>query len=250
MKSIIKNVNVNAKNLRDLTAMDICNEQELQQIEVGDILRRAKAKRASSLATPDITLADYFSQKLSFLETRDKHLGLKGQRKFNSNIGNVILVVAILIATATYQSGLSPPGGYWQDDYNLPANNTNKGQKPHRAGTMIMDPISIFVIFTLNSVAFYASVSTILIIIMGLPYSAPLYVSTCFFLLAYSISLAKNFPYPPQESFKKNVAALIYVNVTYLFTGMIIFISLVVFFRHKRQRWRVDFLRTSLGDAI
>ncbi|OMP07598.1 hypothetical protein COLO4_07197 [Corchorus olitorius] len=150
--------------------MDICLQEELQQKEVGDILRRAKAKPSSSPAVSTITLADYFSQKLSLLERRDKYLGLKvkGQKQRRCNIGNVILVVAILIATATYQSGISPPGGYWQDDYNPPANNTNKGQKPHEAGTMIMSPSRIYFFFTLNSIAFYASVSTILIIIMGL----------------------------------------------------------------------------------
>ncbi|KAK6275055.1 hypothetical protein POUND7_004764 [Theobroma cacao] len=260
MKSIIRHVNVNAKNLQELTAMDICLLEELQQNEVGDILRHAKAKRASSLANFTITLADYLSQELSLLEKRDKHLGLKGQnqRKSRSNIGNVILVVAILIATATYQSGPSPPGGYWQDDYDPPANNTNnlsatylgKEGRPHRAGDMIMDPVHIFFFFTLNSIAFYASVSTILIIIMGLPYSITLYVSACFFLLAYSTSLANNYPYTPQESLTNKVAGIIYVHVTYLFTGMIILVTLVAFLRHKRLKWRLDFLRRNLGDAL
>lgn len=40
-----------------------------------------------------------------------------------SDVRNIVLVVAILIATATYQTGLSPPGGIWQDDYH-PSKNT------------------------------------------------------------------------------------------------------------------------------
>ncbi|WRX17458.1 hypothetical protein QQP08_009945 [Theobroma cacao] len=184
MKSIIRHVNVNAKDLQELTAMDICLLEELEQNEVGDILRHAKAKRASSLANFTITLADY----------------LRG--------------------------------------------------RPHRAGDMIMDSRQIFFFFTLNSIAFYASVSTILIIIMGLPYSTTLYVSACFFLLAYSTSLANNFPYPPQDSLTNTVAGIIYTHATYLFTGMIILITLVAFLRHKRLKWRVDFLRRNLGDAL
>ncbi|XP_022736677.1 ankyrin repeat-containing protein BDA1-like [Durio zibethinus] len=261
MKSIIRNVNVNAKNLQDLTAMDICLQHELQQTEVGDILRSAKAKRASSLATFTISLANYLSQELSLLEKRDKYLGLKGQnkRKSPSNIGNVILVVAILMATAAYQAVLSPPGGFWQDDYNPPVNNTynlsatnlrNGDQRPHWAGDMINSPTNIIFFFTLNSATFYASVSTILIIIMGLPYSTTLYISACFFLLAYSSLLADTYPYPPHQSLTKKVAGLAYVHVTYLFSAMIIVITLVAFVRHKRRKWRVDFLTRNLGDAI
>ncbi|XVE57554.1 hypothetical protein DITRI_Ditri04bG0099700 [Diplodiscus trichospermus] len=133
VKLLIKHVKVNVKNLNGLTAMDIFHHQgTMQNVEMGKILGGGKAKKASDLPS-DVTLGDYFSRDLSLIEKRDKYFGIKS-RENRSDVRSVVLVVAILIATATYQAGLSPPGGYWQDDYNsLAKNGTNtshaQGQK-------------------------------------------------------------------------------------------------------------------------
>ncbi|XVF51859.1 hypothetical protein PTKIN_Ptkin04bG0217800 [Pterospermum kingtungense] len=179
VKLLIKKVHVNVKNLNGLTAMDILDLQgTMQNIEIGKILRRGKAKNASELPST-VTLADYFSRKLNLIEKRDKYFGINSQ-KDPSDLRGVVMVVAILIATATYQAGLTPPGGYWQDNYNpTPANNstnntdTSHGQekKPHKAGQIIMGPQYLLYFFTLNSCAFYLSVWTILVVIIDLPYS-------------------------------------------------------------------------------
>ncbi|OVA19798.1 PGG domain [Macleaya cordata] len=41
-----------------------------------------------------------------------------------SEIRSALMVVAILIATMTFQAGTNPPGGFWQDIY-FPENNYN-----------------------------------------------------------------------------------------------------------------------------
>ncbi|KAG2263917.1 hypothetical protein Bca52824_070996 [Brassica carinata] len=85
-----------------------------------------------------MTLAGYLSREPSTTEELNKLLGLNSLSKTrhgsqeSNDFRNAILVVAVLIVTATYQAGLSPPGGYWQDDY---APDSDNG---HTAGQMTM----------------------------------------------------------------------------------------------------------------
>ncbi|KAJ0106060.1 hypothetical protein Patl1_19362 [Pistacia atlantica] len=143
---------VNKINGEGLTALDIFyDRQDSLNPEVGEILRGAKAKRASELAAIHLlisTLAKllgvensrvrYFSEKLSFAKSFLKSLGLVDHsiNKVPLEVRNVLLVVAILITTTTYQAALSPPGGYWQDDGNLPVNNTVINKDTHTSSIL------------------------------------------------------------------------------------------------------------------
>ena len=89
----------------------------------------------------------------------------------------MLLVVATLLMTVTYQGVLSPPGGLWQDDQSPGANQTNitlpvirkfnsSAPLENEAGTPIgLRNFPFWVFLSLNSLTFMLSYSTILLLI-------------------------------------------------------------------------------------
>ncbi|KAF8032094.1 hypothetical protein BT93_D1110 [Corymbia citriodora subsp. variegata] len=113
----------------------------------------------------NFSLSRYLRKELTVLE---KYLIWFNHQ--NESARNIILLVATLIATASYQAGLSPPGGYWGDNSsNSPVNSTvvtanSSGiavEKPHKAGDLIMSGKYLHQFTVLNSLVFMASIITI-----------------------------------------------------------------------------------------
>lgn len=248
MTWLIGEGNVNARNLSGLTAMDIFNRQRDSLAgRVGEILRDAKAKSASELDGSTMTLADYLSRNLSLFEKRDKRLGIIGQSQEKSiDLRNVVLVVAVLIATATYQAALSPPGGYWQDD-SPPGNNpaTNTTIINSRAGKMILRGYNLFLFFFLNSVAFYTSLATILIVISGLPYFGALLVSISFLIYAYYSAIISTFPISESLGYRR--ATLAYVIIMYVISVSAAVIPAIASSKYKKLKRQVDTIKRHMG---
>lgn len=90
-----------------------------------------------------------------------------------SDARNTLLVIAVLITTATYSAVLSPPGGVWQDDFWPAAKITDisfddKQLRPpaHTAGKAVMaahSPVCYCVFLLLNSLGFFISLQIMLI---------------------------------------------------------------------------------------
>ncbi|WJZ97739.1 hypothetical protein VitviT2T_016320 [Vitis vinifera] len=71
------------------------------------------------------------------------------------------MITAGVIAAMAYQAGLNPPGGNWQDD-----------KSGYVAGTSIMGdyyPSSYHLFWIYNTVALVTSLSTIFLLISGIP---------------------------------------------------------------------------------
>ncbi|GMQ04650.1 hypothetical protein CsSME_00049997 [Camellia sinensis var. sinensis] len=112
VKSLLKmnNLDKNAKNLDGRTALDIAivNHGEPKR-EIQEALDHVGASKSTSLPE-DYSFAEFFMSPQRIIESLTKRWFYHA-RELTMETRNAILVVAVLIATATFQAILSPPGG-------------------------------------------------------------------------------------------------------------------------------------------
>ncbi|KAB1215035.1 Ankyrin-3 [Morella rubra] len=152
---------VNAKNSGGCTALDVLQGDNR---EIRNLLRRARALRASSLPTVP-SFNEFLLSPPSWLDKIQIELFRAGN--VTIEMRNALLVVGALLVTISYQAALSPPGGVWQDNYNpgtdqqinstalINSNSSEVDQTPHQAGKLIMDPPESFSFFLINNLTFY-----------------------------------------------------------------------------------------------
>ncbi|XP_022881208.1 ankyrin repeat-containing protein BDA1-like [Olea europaea var. sylvestris] len=104
IKSLIRYVHVNEKNLEGKTALDILNPEN---VEARKNLIRAGAKKGSSLVDDATSCENYFEvnyddERIVIPICAYLDYGLSG------NMRNAFLVVVVLIATAAFQAALTP----------------------------------------------------------------------------------------------------------------------------------------------
>ncbi|XP_057514616.1 ankyrin repeat-containing protein BDA1-like [Actinidia eriantha] len=194
-------VDVNSLNNNGLTALDclLLFQSEAGDREIEEILRQAGGSRARDLHTSGAQTTITISNQNQHNQPaapeqprRSPAIQVLEYFKYNkardspSEIRNAMLVIAILIATATYQAVLSPPGGVWQDD------SLQGTTKAHTAGQSIMGskrtaPYILFLFF--NSVGFFASVNMIYVLTSGFPLQLELQIAMFALTLTYDASM-------------------------------------------------------------
>ncbi|XP_058114287.1 ankyrin repeat-containing protein BDA1-like [Magnolia sinica] len=183
---------VNALNVDGFTAFDVLmqNHRKSKDIKLEGILIGAGARRSKYMhcRTDDRTI-----QPLSRWKNRWKdHMDWLNETR------SVLMVVAILISTITFQAEINPPGGVWQDDKmdaptlldprNHPIRDVPRN---HTAGESIMADKypDVFIIFTVfNSIAFVASLIIIILLMSGFPLKRRIFMRTLIIITWLSVS--------------------------------------------------------------
>ncbi|MBA0674107.1 hypothetical protein Goari_015719 [Gossypium aridum] len=118
---------------------------QLAVTEITEILRQAGAVSARDVIIPPIPSRESHDQEPDHPRTRqrcqrltDEYFKFKKGRDSPSKAHGSLLITAVLVTTATFQVGLSPPGGTCQDSYFPNPNNGTSGGEAHVAGTSIM----------------------------------------------------------------------------------------------------------------
>jgi len=104
------------------------------------------------------------------------------------DVRNVLLVIATLIAAVTFQAGVNPPGGVWQE---------NKNGNTAGSAIYAKDEEAYFVFLISNTLAF----STCILVITSLTYKFPffleIWIATCSMMVTFGSSL---FAITPRKS--------------------------------------------------
>ncbi|KAJ4911178.1 Ankyrin repeat family protein [Raphanus sativus] len=238
IKSLRKTVKLKAKNLDGKTAMDILQNYQSPCFPKGRRLLRSVKERLLSGST--MTLAEYLRKNLTFMEKRNKFLGMSnlssiGERSLKTSKRNdAILIVAVLIVTATYQVGFSPPGGVWQEN-----SSNSTAHNVHHAGQMTMSFNMALFFLAFNGVAFLSSLYVIMVLIIGLPMWKLIYCSVAVLSVAMLASYAAIFP--TRDGQLEGISAIIFIMAFRLTIATMLCATFVAFTIDKCRRHRVDF---------
>ncbi|KAL1200152.1 Ankyrin repeat-containing protein BDA1 [Cardamine amara subsp. amara] len=173
---------VNNMNKMGLSALDllVMFPSEAGDREIYEKLIEAGAQRGRDIGTTNVertTITATCPTESQSHKDLVKYFTFKKHRDSPSEARSALLVVASLVATATFQASLTPPGGTWQDSYipdfskNTTSVNT-KNQQAYIAGQSIMGTyngvaFTMFVFF--NTIGFSVSLSMLNILTLGFP---------------------------------------------------------------------------------
>ncbi|XP_060219018.1 ankyrin repeat-containing protein BDA1-like [Lycium barbarum] len=201
---------VNSLNKRGLTPLEVLFKESGDR-DIEEILRASGAVSVENLqslqqeALPQslvVSVQDPSDEQSSREQRRDRPRShskkLKDFFKYNKTkdppgkVRDTLLVIAILIATATYQAVFNPPGGVWQDTHWPDDNNTTssdgKMSSQRIAGQSVMgtnNPISYGLFLVFNSIGFFLSLHTINFLTIGFPLQLELQVSLVALTVTY-----------------------------------------------------------------
>ncbi|KAI7981554.1 hypothetical protein LOK49_Contig32G00037 [Camellia lanceoleosa] len=212
----------NAKNLEGHTALEIAAKlpDGPAKTDIEKTLRRAGALKKSSAVSD---LGEFLTSPRQWFQALIGRI-IHEQREMSMEMRNTILVVAVLIATSTFQAVLQPPGGVMRGNYIPSASNTTGNINgtitttnfistniTHFNATIFDDNSntdsdnpdypaeikltksmtfgSFFIdFFTLNTVCFLASITAMIFVLPLRLSSFMLHISMLFLIVSYGIA--------------------------------------------------------------
>ncbi|RZB85224.1 hypothetical protein D0Y65_025724 [Glycine soja] len=159
-------VDLKAKNLENSTALDVVTSAEIR-----NALVKAGAKQGSSITNAP-TLADKLRWNITLMGKITIFV-LRIRSDITEDQRQAFLIVAALIATATYQSALSPPGGVFQanagnnnnNNVNITSlNSTTIATQGINVGTSVISEGDFLTLSIFNSLSLLTSTVTMYIL--------------------------------------------------------------------------------------
>ncbi|XP_015083187.1 ankyrin repeat-containing protein At5g02620-like [Solanum pennellii] len=171
-------IDVNAMDANGNTSLDILvqSRRDVNDLSIGECLGEAGGLRAKNIPM-SIIPNDSGGNNHPPVSSAPTYLGgnqAPSKGDWLSKKRETIMVVASLIATMAFQAGVNPPGGVWQENEKLDDPRTPL----YKAGESVMAynharPYRYFL--RVNTIAFVSSLSTILLLISGLPFRRRLF---------------------------------------------------------------------------
>ncbi|KAL0330666.1 UNVERIFIED_CONTAM: hypothetical protein Sangu_1612100 [Sesamum angustifolium] len=173
---------VNALNLNGMTEVDVLikSRRDVRDSEIEESLKLAGCFGTTetnvalhtyqNMASPLSPCPDHLISPTNMQRNSLRNLPIP-QEDWLERKRSALMVVASLIATMAFQVGVNPPSGVWQDN-NLVDSQGNPVSDPHRAGYSVMAhnyPKGYPRFYMINTTAFIASLSIILLLMSGLP---------------------------------------------------------------------------------
>ncbi|XVF73547.1 hypothetical protein PTKIN_Ptkin12aG0210700 [Pterospermum kingtungense] len=188
-EALVSGVDVNAMNSSGFTPKDVLdlllqNGGDFHDIHIYQLFQQAGAVKAQEIT---IDPACFQTQPETIINKTPtiirsscswnlwKEL-MKEVSESSTETQNALMVVAVLIATVTYQAILSPPSGYWESEKGKSATINAVRKRTMLPGEAVMasDP-EIFAVFTVfNAIGFFASLAMISLLTSGFPLRAGL----------------------------------------------------------------------------
>ncbi|XP_058752380.1 ankyrin repeat-containing protein BDA1-like [Vicia villosa] len=185
-------INLKAKNLENKTALDMT-----ANVDIRSILLCAGGKSNSQITNPP-TLSHNLRSNTSVRDKVTTCIFRTGSNILEEQ-RNTWLIVATLVATATYQSALSPPGGIYQvsasDGINVNITSSNSTiSTPNNAGKSVLSAPEFFMFLFLNMTSFIVSIIAIVIMIPRGTIDVVVGFPVLSFALSYLFSMLKISP--------------------------------------------------------
>ncbi|RDX63868.1 hypothetical protein CR513_57645, partial [Mucuna pruriens] len=139
---------VNSLNERGMSPLDVLMlfQSEGGDLEIYTVMQKAGAKRGKEIREVEIIHDNQVPQTNTSIEESDvpqrrrywprleeinELFGYKPNRDSINDVRGIMLTIAALMTTTTYQAVFSPPGGLWQDDNGHTAGKSILATKNH-----------------------------------------------------------------------------------------------------------------------